>query len=254
MDRDTTSRTNRTVLGLKRAFILTNEQLGSLPSAEQRFFRPVASSKTISHGQIARQLHIFYPYEETGISLPTEESVARYAPRYYELFLTPNREQLQGRAGAPEWWTLTRPRRWQHRRTPKLVGKAFGATRNFAYDETGEFVVVQGNALVWKGKSLVPYADSLLPFAYLALLNSSVLEAILACLCPRLTGGYFEFTPKFISQAFVPNLGDESRIAGDDIRDLASFGEEMHHGRPVESSLLNAVAARLYGIRSTDVP
>ena len=69
---------------------------------------------------------------------------------YYATRLLPAKEKLAGRKSLQReelnWWDLIWPRSWQQGKLPKIVSKYFGGKRSFAFDRSGNYVVVVGHA------------------------------------------------------------------------------------------------------------
>src|ERR1019366_4426810 len=74
------------------------------------------------------------------------------------------------------WWALFRPR--QRQDDPKIVSTYYGDCGSFAFDERGEFVVVQGYSwfpkVTKRGKGAGRKFDTDIGYAYVAILNSPV--------------------------------------------------------------------------------
>src|SRR5262249_1603653 len=148
------------------------------------------------------------------------------------------------------WWGLSEPRAWQYERRPKLVSTYFGDRGSFAFDEHGEFVVLQGFAWVWRGENqqgetriqtsegdevVAFFYESHLPWAYLALLNSPPFEALLGHFCSRVQGGQFNLSAKFVNPIYLPDLTDEVRIPSELVRQLSRLGRSMARGEPIDT-------------------
>lgn len=240
--------------GDNSTFVLSTREWRSLPEDEQKFFRPAAGTETIRDGRLRGSQHVFYPYDAAGLRLKSEEELRRAVPTYYENLLEPAKERLKTRKGrsGPEWWALNRPRPWQYRSRPKLVSKYFGVAGAFAFDDSGDYVVVQGHAWLWRqdssSESQASFAASDLPCAYLALLNSSVFEAVLASVCPRVRGGQYNLSTRFVERALLPNIADETAASCEATADLARLGRQMQSGTMPDAVALSQVAARAYGI------
>lgn len=239
--------------GMNEAFIVGRAEWDSLPSAERKYFRPAAGNSTISNGRLSDGEYVFFPYGKARIGFEAELSAK--VPTFYKERLMPLKDALRSRSGiTEEWWRLTRERSWQNAPSPKLVSTYFGDRGSFAFDEAGTFVVVQGHALLWRSgntrarKSEKPFSETSLPFAYLALLNSRVFESILACYCPRVQGGQYNLSKRFVDPIPLPNLSDDERITGGALETLAGLGHAINDGaRPPEEDL-DRQAALAYGL------
>lgn len=157
-------------------------------------------------------------------------------------------EYIRALIDRTRWWSLTRPRSWQFRKRAKLTTTYFGCRGNFAYDESGEFVVLQGYAWLWQRKMRPAFDGSPLPWAYLAVLNSRVFETLLESACPRVQGGQFNLSTRFVNGVFLPDLSDDGRYAGALVERLAEVGEQIHAGSPPQLELIDELAARAYGL------
>jgi adenine-specific DNA-methyltransferase len=249
--------------GANEVFLLSRNDVNELPSPERRFFRPAADNSTIRDGRLSDAEFVFYPYSGSGLLIKTEAELARAVPRYFESRLKPAKAKLKKRAGiTPDrWWGLTREREWQRLPEPKLVSTYFGDRGSFAYDIDGSFVVVQGHAWFPKESTLriadsddpdtpgtVDFHSSLLPWAYLALLNSALFERLLSTVAPRVQGGQFNLSPRFISRVFLPDLFDDVAVPPAVVGKLAQIGERIRAGKPHQTHGLDELAARAYGL------
>ena len=235
--------------GSDDTFILPHETLMSLPKAERAYFRPIAGSSTIASGIISPKYYVFYPYGANGILFDAEEQVAAALSVYYSRFLKPDRKRLAARSGikAQYWWTLVRERHWQHVSEAKIVSKAFGERGSFAYDDKGDYVVLQGNAWLWKHKSDIhegSFDSGPLPWAYLALLNSEFFEQVLSSRCPRLQGGQFDLSARFMNDIPMPDLRDDAIPA--DAQGLARAGRQIHSSKWPDSQGIEDLVRNAY--------
>ena len=242
--------------GDNKAFVLSAAELASLPKKERLNFKPIASNSTIRDGTISPDEFVFFPYDSSGLTITTEEELAKRVPRYFERWLAPGKLRLASRRGIDpnQWWRLTRPRSWQFRKQPKLTSTYFGYRGSFAYDEAGEFAVLQGYAWLWKRKKLQgspSFDESSLPWGYLAILNSPVFETLLESSCPRVQGGQFNLSTRFVDGVFLPDLADSLRYTGALIEKLARLGRRIHSGDMPELDALDELARQAYGIPAT---
>lgn len=249
--------------GANDVFVLSRKELRELPRSEQQFFRPAAGNSTIREGRLLENEYVFYPYNSAGLSIKSEDDLAAHLPRYYDQQLKPAKEKLEQRAKLTptHWWKLTREREWQHVPSPKLVSTYFGDRGSFAYDAEGHFVVVQGHGWIWKRDAVVmvdpadpensmtvEFHDTTLPWAYLALLNSQLFERLLGTVCPRVQGGQFNLSPRFVTQAYLPDMFDELSVPADVVAELGRVGQRMHGGLPYSAADLEEAVARAFGV------
>lgn len=224
--------------GNNDAFVLTCNDWSKLPMKERTYFRRAAGQGTIQEGQLAEREYVFYPYTPGGVILEDLQEVQRKLRRYYQNWLEPRRSELEKRAGVREWWLPTRPRGWQYKRSRKLVSTYFGKPGSFAYDEQGDYVVLQGFAWFWKETLIVisdkeerSFDETLYPFAYLALFNSDIFERVISCFSWRVQGGQFSLEPKFLSKVPLPDLTDDSVASRSAVGRLEELGRSIHAGR-----------------------
>ena len=202
--------------GLNPAFLLSEAQLDALPKREQKWFRPAVTNKGLMQGRIVPDRFVFYPYEERGLAIPTEEHLVEELPEYFEAYLDPNRDRLLGRRslrGRTDWWGLSWPRGWSLNSEPRIVSKFFGGVGGFAVDLEAVHIVVQGYA--WFPKWEVPEgilgADEGEPVkdllaAYVAIMNSTPVQRLLRVFSPHVAGGQFDLGPKYVNQVPLPNI------------------------------------------------
>jgi len=228
--------------GHKAAFLLSAEDLQKLPKRERKYFRPAAGQGTIRDGQLFREEYVFYPYAPAGVVL-TNETLVREVPRYHEMWLLPLKEKLAHRAKITEWWLPTWPRSWQFEPQRKLVSTYFGGRGSFAFDETGEYAVVEGFAWLWKKGVQTPgapdderdgdplaFEETTLPLAYLALLNSNVFVRAIACYSWRLQGGQMRLESRFLDDIPMPNVNNQERVSMQLVERLVGLGKKIMEG------------------------
>ena len=227
-----------------------------------RYFRPAAGAKSISGGRLEARQYVFYPYSRDGLALDSEEEVEARLPRFYAERLLPNKSRLSERRGKAEhWWSLSESRPWQHELEPKLVTTYFGDAGSFAVDAAGDYVVVQGHAWSAAGVTLpavadgeevgeevdVDFFDTDLPFAYTALLNSGPFSFLLSCFCPRVSGGQFDLSKRFVENVPLPDLG-ALPVSGKVVSELAVIGHTLTGGEAIDLERLDRLAAQAYGV------
>ena len=255
--------------GAKDVFVLAATELRRLPARERSFFRPLAGSKTIQAGRLERTQYVFYPYGEGGPKLHSEEELRGKLGFYYEHYLKPNRVKLQERihfSGC--WWELDRPRNKPWQFLPKLVSAYFGRSGKFAFDASGDFVVGQGFAWLLTPPTVGPgvpadsgpqvsdeevadveeFTRQLAP-CYLAVFNSRCFEALLAHFAPRVQGGQYDLSLRYVSQIPVPDLISEGAVSSDVVSSLRQAGERIMEGKGIDrSSRLDRWVAEAYGL------
>jgi adenine-specific DNA-methyltransferase len=203
-------------------FVVPEEYVFSLRKNEQRFFRPAVMNPSIVNGKLDSQFYAFYPYSEGLPPVTTEQQLKNCVPRYYAEHLFPAKKALAARktlVGQKElnWWDLLRPRSWQKARNPKIVSKYFGGEHSFAFDTTGDFVVVVGHAwLMRKGQleleimdeGAYEITDREFYLAALAYLNSATAYDLMEYLSPQVAGGQLDLSNKYLGALPVPKFAN----------------------------------------------
>lgn len=209
--------------GKNKAFVISSEQFDRLPIEEKEYFRPAVTNESIRNGLLAKRNYAFYPHGRNEIV--DEDALFESVPVFAEQYLLPYRDYLQNRARVPsnKWWNYSEPRSWLQIRTPKLVTTYFGRSGAFAWDKTGEFVVIQGYAwLPKKGKHL----STSLAHAYLAILNSPFFEELLSGYSNLMSGGQWNFSKRYVKDVPLPDLFG-SYSSPDVITCLEEIGETI---------------------------
>ena len=255
--------------GNNKAFIISTDEYAALLEPQREYFRPALGSSTIEQGRTLLAEYVFYPYGPKGLLVKTEAELKKLMSGIFATKLWQFKPALAARSRVDgQWWKLAEERAWLRTAAPKLVSAYFGDSGSFAYDDEGEFVVLQGYGWLWRssdpvGRMEVPsdvagetaevvdvaFHDSLLPWAYLALLNSGPFECVLECVCPRVQGGQFNLSKRFVDKALLPDLSDESRVRSDILRELANLGRMIHAGKGVDNvrADLNRLCILAYG-------
>jgi len=226
--------------GLVKAFLLSKDEWSNLPKKERAYFRPAVVNKSIDHGYLKDICYCFYPYGTYNID--NENELAEKVKTYFNSYLLPNKERLLARARAKpdRWWGLSEHRRWQENRQPKLVSTYFGSLGSFAWDDKGDYVIVQGHAWLPKRRNLTEEAT----LAYLAILNSSFFLDLLSAVSNNLGGGQWNLSAPFVNQIALPDMMSaeiDSRV----IRRLAEVGRSIHIGSPETDESTVAPLVRL---------
>jgi predicted RNA methylase len=232
--------------GLIAAFLLSKQHWETLPEHEKGYFRPAVVNKSIKYGFLQDSVYIFYPYGDKEIE--TEEELRQTLEHYYQRYLLPNKDRLLSRAevNRARWWELTRHRAWQIERSPKLVSTYFGDAGSFAWDENGEFVVVQGFAWLPKRIENLGALPTKVSLAYLAILNSSLFSDLLSAVSNNVGGGQWNLSEKFVNKIALPDLLHNQDITT--ISLLANIGKRMHQGLPTDGEQLDELVHLVYGL------
>ncbi len=234
--------------GSKKVFIV---KIDDIPRFAQdpgfnSLFRPIADE--IRRGVIEERDFVFFPYDQAGNLLASDDDeLARLVPTFFNERLIPNRTRLTIRPGIKgnPWWSLNRPRTEWAIGIPKIVTPQFAKQGNFAYDEAGRFVVTQGNAWSWKAGE---FSDPRLPWAYVAILNSPIFEAIIGQSCPRTLGGQYNVNKKYVESVLISSFFNDNGMDESITESLANFGRSFSTGVDVDLDALDREVAAAYRI------
>lgn len=235
-----------TITGLNAAFLLDNAEYGSLPIAEQQFFRPAVVNETIKNGRIIPGTWVFYPYGEGLPAISVEADLHERVPHYFQKKLLPFREALIRRARITEanWWRLSEYRSWLVPRRPKIISTYFGAAGSFALDRVGNLVVVQGYG--WQPKREGLTEMHLL--ATVATLNAAITNTMLAGVSNNLAGGQWNLSKRFVER--MPII-DAQKLPVSLLESLSHTGELMANGEQWDPEALDQLARKAFGLGSS---
>ncbi|MFL6263763.1 MAG: hypothetical protein ACJ76Y_29060 [Thermoanaerobaculia bacterium] len=210
--------------GHNRAFILSKDEWKALPKRERGYFRPAVLNESLRDGVLCDAAYIFFPYDQKQLS--TESSLRQELPTYYNGHLKSYRNELKERqrVDVKEWWLLSLRRTWQTEPIPKLVSTYFGGSGSFAWDDNGQFAVVQGHAWLPKENAFSLEFSRTLALPYLVILNSSIFLELLAATSNHVGGGQWNLSARFVEDIPLPRL-DRSDTSESLLEDLAREGE-----------------------------
>jgi hypothetical protein len=199
-------------------FIVTREYWRTLSDRERRFFRPAVLNQSIRDGKLNDNLYAFFPHTDSIPVIEKESQLLELVPKYAKQYLIPNKASLKARkslADSNKWWEMIRRREWQQDSKPKLVSKYFGGAGSFAWDETGDYVVVVGHA--WLPKLNVDDPNAYGRFLTIYL-NLPETEELIDALSVRVSGGQLDLSSKYLKDLPIPDL---KQLNGRDLRAIA---------------------------------
>ena len=213
-------------------FVVAKEYVASLPRAERAFFRPAVMNPSIKDGRLDDSYYVFYPYSDGLPTIGNEDDLAAHVRSYYTTTLLPAKDKLAARKSLQReelnWWELIWPRSWQHGKLPKIVTKYFGGKRSFAFDQTGDYVVVVGHAwLLQEANADSNLTTEELQFATLAYLNSTVVDALLEYISVQVSGGQFDLSNKYVKDLPILNF---AKLEGALLNQLVQMGRAIADG------------------------
>jgi len=189
-----------------KTFIISDDIYFQLPKNEQKYFRNAISS--IENGNINESGFIWYPYNNTGLIIKSEEELSKKVPYFYQNYLLSAKSNLISLARKNEnnWWTLSEHRAWLREKTPKIVSKEFGSSGSFGFDKKGELVFERGNG--WLPKK--EFKNQGYYYFYLSVFNSSFFEELLSIYSKQLAGGkWYDLGKKYTENIPIPEITEE---------------------------------------------
>ncbi len=235
--------------GSLKTFEVSKQEWRAMSSKEQPFFRPAVVNESISFGALKDISYIFYPYGDQEIE--TEEELARKVPDFYDKKLKPEEPNLLKRSSKSDpdrWWEMLRPRTWQFQKVPKIVSVSYGDKGSFAYDASGDYVVVQGYS--WRPLDAVKGNRPLSPKvarAYIALLNSDVMSNLLPAVSSQVQGGQWDLSARLLQRIPLPNLF--AQVDSLLLSKLAGLGLAIERGEDVDPKDLYDAACAAFGVK-----
>jgi hypothetical protein len=233
--------------GNNHVFIVPASLVQQMETAERDFFRPLAN--IIKRGRIQSPQFVFYPYDNGKLAITSEAQLRSLVPVFYSARLKPSETTLQGRSSkrGRRWWELVEPRlSWLTFGGPRIVSTAFGRRGAFAFDAAGEYAIIQGDAWLWKGSRDLSTEEW---FAYLAVLNSPIFEAVIDYFCPQTQGGQYDFSKRFMGNIPLPDM---TLLAKREKKRLTECGRAIHEGKRVPLDSHSTSAAAAFGVKLED--
>lgn len=230
--------------GFDSVFLLSKKDFDLLPKKERKFFRPAIISKSIKAGVLSDTWYVFYPYGESIPEIKSEDELKKYVSKYYNDYLLVNKSKLLSMKWTKDnsWWMLKRYTEYQVEKQPKFVSRRFGKVSSFAWDSSGDYVVV--DQLVWlpKRKKTLPESIGL---AYLALFSCSYLKYFFAYVSRSMKEDWWDLSPTYINNMPLPNLMADN-VDSSTLNSLQEIGELIYSGQEFENKVLNQLVLSLY--------
>lgn len=197
------------------AFVIEKSFYAELGTDEKKYFRPAVLNLSIDAGVLNDSLYVFFPYSEDFDRITTEDALRDAVPTYYRRVLQLHQTKLSARKSIRagyHWWDLSEPRSNQIARTPKIVSKYFGNEGAFAWDDSGDFVVVVGYAWIPTVKALqqvekIPEYQQ----ALVAYLNGAPAQQLISYLSLQVGGGQWDLSKRFLAELPIPNPAKTDR-------------------------------------------
>jgi adenine-specific DNA-methyltransferase len=235
------------ITGKNNVFLISKNTWKNFPEPEQRYFRPAVINKSIKFGYLSDQVYVFYPNGDSFIE--TEEELKKKVQNYYNDVLIRNKDLLleRSRKNESNWWQLSEHRAWQEFSRPKIISTYFGGSGSFAWDSTGEFVVVQGYAWLFRPTGKLREINEDLGMAYLTILNSNLFSELLSAVSNHVGGGQWNLSKRFVKKIPLPNL-TLPEIDPRLIATLADVGRQIFDGSPPNNNESEELVHTIYRI------
>lgn len=228
------------VTGLKDVFEISYSQYLNLPKGEQKYFRPLVDHDSFHENAIHVSKYLWYPYDENGSTIKTEEQAM--ACSFVREHLFQYKEQLQKRQKIYNWWELTWPRKSLMKRNVRMYSARFGTNKLFGVDMSGEAVTVEGNGYNVKSSK---HTNDL--YFYLAICSSETFKFLLSLFSKRIMSGY-DLSPKQVERIPVPNV----EYLREDVtyERLVEYGKRIACEEMNEFDKLNEFVSLFYPIKN----
>ncbi len=171
----------------------------------------------------------------------------KFVPKYYELYLKPNKASLitRSRTNENNWWHLSEAIATQYKKSPKLVSTEFGKAGAFAFDETGEFAVERG--LAWLPKHPSDFNETIY-YAYVAMFCCSFFNELLKIYSKQIAGGeWWDLSKRYVQNIPIPDFTSEGMQIRGEFIELANYGKQLSKGEDVQDDTLLQLVKALYG-------
>ncbi len=229
--------------GNNNLFKITQSEFNELSETEKKYFRPSVDNETIKNGRLIITNYVWYPYDNDGIIIETEESFSHNAPVFYSKVIS-QKEILSNRARKDNsnWWHLSEHRAWLRKMSPRLISSEFGRSDSFAFDKDGIFVVERGNA--WIPKKEFNQKDY---YFYLAIFSSSFFNKLLSIYSKQLAGGkWYVLGKKHTKDIPIPNVHSSEVRNSFAYNKLVEIGVELSEGNNYVKSISDEVLIKYF--------
>jgi len=220
--------------GNNSIFKISKKEFLELPQHERIFFRPVADNESIKNGSLNTNNYVWYPYDEEGLILKTENELEKEAPFFYNKIVQ-HKVYLSTRArkSDSDWWQLSEHRAWLRKNCPRLISSEFGKSDSFAFDKSGHFAVERGNAWLPLSKYEKDFQNTDFYYFYLAIFSSTFFDKLLSIYSKQLAGGnWYDLGKKYTSKIPIPKIQKGSKLT------LSSDINKIHIESPIFKQLV----------------
>lgn len=225
--------------GRKNIFDISADEYNLLPTFEQKFYRPLIYSGSINMGQISSDRYIWFPYNENGLMINSEEELKALDFSWDRL--SAYKEELSTRKSVKNWWELTRPRTWQFCHQFRLYSNRFGNHSSFGIGSREDYVIEEGNAFTLNDRKY-KFEDY---FFYLALFSSGIFERMLSIYSKRIMSGYDLGKIQIQDIPIVDVNASEVRNMSQ-YKNLVNIGHALTKGESYMSDLIDDLLSVFY--------
>ncbi len=228
--------------GNRKIFIIKD---CSIFSSEVNILIPFADNKNCFMWQIhSDKRRLIYPYQD-GEIIDENHFKENYLKTYEHLIKS--KDKLEKRSGMKDrpFYALTRER--ERYNVQKIVSPPFGLPGDFAFDEKGIYLVIDGNYLIPEKSG---WSDEKF-FFYLSVLNSELFFKILMRSSRELKGGQYILGIQCLKGLPIPSF-EKTNI---DLRNnIIDFGNKAHSTGVIPSadSNFNDLVRRAYNLSLTE--
>lgn len=211
--------------GNNSLFIIDELEYSLMSENEQKYYRKSVDNAAISDSRLDSKHYVWYPYNQSGLVIRSEEQLRSAAPLTYGRIF-PFKDKLASRKslrGMTPWWGLSWYRSWLTVDKCRIVSAEFGNSRSFALDITGEYAVERGYA--WLPLRQFVRSDY---YFYLAYFSSRLFDDLLSIYSRQLAGAFcYDLSPKFSGQIPVPDVSSGDCRTSSYYMELAALGEAL---------------------------
>ena len=213
------------ITGKRDLFEISSEQYSNLSNKEKQYFRPLAWKENIKNGYVGNTDYLWFPYNEEGKMLQTEEEAMNVS--FVAEVLSRHKAELEKRHKVDNWWELTWPRSWQYKKGIRIFSARFGGQSSFGMpqgENAEDYITEEGNAYTLRNDSFkTDY------YFYLACFCSRIFERTMAIFTKHLQKGY-DLAPAQVKPMLLPALTPDIRNT-DAYNKISDLGEMLASGK-----------------------
>ncbi|MBI3328277.1 MAG: Eco57I restriction-modification methylase domain-containing protein [Nitrospinae bacterium] len=221
---------------------------GQTHEIETALLKPLLSGEEIRAFSLTHNDQwILFPYDLAGRKplLLSEKRLRGEYPgawQYLKICEGRLRARERGKMDRPGWWAFGRNQNLDQFEQPKVMLPGYNDKPSAGIDIEGQFYHVSGYSLTLKDKSPIDL------WAFVSLLNSSLLYWVLMKTGVALQRGFVEFRPQYLDKLPIVASDPQERRA---LKEVAQSA--MRKGYDTIKAELNEIVYRLYGLTDDEV-